>query len=96
MFINSSDIVKHLEECGLFASVRQEGDLEVIGGTDKIETSILSTFRNGFSVRKNNNDWLILLPDKGQLDIEKHASSIEEALNIVCDYYASLPSDFFS
>jgi len=96
MFINNDDIVKHLEKCGLFASVRQEGNLEVIGGTDKIETSILSTFRNGFSVRENNDSWLILLPDKGQLDIEKYADSIEEALKIVCNYYSSLPIDFFS
>lgn len=95
MKLNKKVILSKFEENGLVASFKERNNIEIIGGTELIDTRGFSVFKNGFMILRENEQWICRVPGRGQLIVEKSYSELNDAVDAVCKYYLSLEKDFF-
>jgi hypothetical protein len=76
-----------LKESGLVVKRRKNNKPAIIGGTESTECGGLILYKNAFSISYEPNKWIIDLPGKGQMVVTEKASTLEEAIKIVGNYF---------
>jgi len=79
--------IQILRENGLVVSRRKNNKPAIIGGTESTEWGGITLYKNSFSISYQHPEWIIDLPGKGQMVVTKKASTLEEAVKIVCNYF---------
>jgi hypothetical protein len=79
--------LKSLKESGLIVKKRTNNKPAIIGGTESTECGGIILYQNAFSISYEPNEWIIELPGKGQIVVTEKASTLEEAIRIVCNYF---------
>ena len=90
------EMLSKLRNCNLVASVRRNQEIEIIGGTEERNAGVLSTFKNGFTISREDGIWIGRMPGPGQTSVEKSSADLAETIDLVCEYYSSLPEGFFN
>jgi len=76
-----------LKESGLVVKRRTNNKPTIIGGTESTEFEGITLYQNAFSISYEPNKWIIELPGKGQMVVTEKASTLEDAIRIVCNYF---------
>lgn len=76
-----------LKESGLVVKRRTNNKPTIIGGTESTEFEGITLYQNAFSISYEPNKWIIELPGKGQMVVTEKASTLEDAIRIVGNYY---------
>jgi len=84
------NMLETLKKSGLVVKKRTGNKPAFIGGTESTECGDITLYKNAFSISYEPNEWIIELPGKGQMIVTKRASTLEEAVSIVCHYFHKL------
>jgi len=88
------NMLEKFKKSGLVVKIRTSNKPAIIGGTESTESTEstecgedITLYKNAFSISSEPNEWIIELPGKGQMIVTKRASTLEEAVSIVCHYF---------
>jgi len=78
-----------LTQAGLEANYIKGSNGDFLGGESIQSNGEVSVYTNSFMILKNSESWIAALPGLGQTDIEIACSTLKEAVEAICDFYAS-------
>lgn len=88
--MDRQDALRELTQVGLKANCC--GD-DFLGGESIKSNGEISIYTNSFMIRKNSESWVAALPGLGQMDIEIECSTLKEAVEAICNFYAKGQTD---
>lgn len=90
--MDRQEVLLALTQAGLKANYeRSNGDF--LGGESIQGNGEIPIYTNSFMIRKNSESWIALLPGLGNTDIEIECSTLKEAVEAICDFYAKEQTD---
>jgi len=80
--------IQLLQNAGLVAKHGEE-EFRIRGGIKELKDEIITLLTYGFSISFENDIWLVVVPHKGQIDLEKQFENIDDAVHFVIEYYSN-------